>query len=118
MAYDAVPRAPSSRNFSQSFPQPSAASTLGSRPKQYGDRNLFRDFLGQKRTPQPTDTIIDVSNADRLGIGESTTTNKQIKSKISNRNDKYFYSENLEYFEGHLEKKFCTYCWFLVGVSE
>ena len=59
VAYDAVPRAPSSRNFSQSFPQPSAASTSGSRPKQYGDRNLFRDFLGQKRTPQPTDRCFE-----------------------------------------------------------
>ena len=38
-----------------------------------------------------------------LGIGESTITNKQIKSKTSNRNDKYFYSDYLEYFEGHLE---------------
>ena len=38
-----------------------------------------------------------------MGIGESTITNKQIKSKTSNRNDKYFYSDYLEYFEGHLE---------------
>ena len=38
-----------------------------------------------------------------MGIGEKTTTKEQIKSKTSNRNDKYFYSDYLEYFEGHLE---------------
>ena len=66
-------------------------------PNSTGTEIFFVTSLDRK---EPHSRQIDVSNADRLGIGESTITNKQIKSKTSNRNDKYFYSDYLEYFEG------------------
>ena len=69
-------------------------------PNSTGTEIFFVTSLDRK---EPHSRQIDVLNADRLGIGESTITNKQIKSKTSNRNDKYFYSDYLEYFEGHLE---------------
>ena len=69
-------------------------------PNSTGTEIFFVTSLDRK---EPHSRQIDVSNADRLGFGESTITNKQIKSKTSNRNDKYFYSDYLEYFEGHLE---------------
>ena len=68
-------------------------------PNSMGTEIFFVTSLDRKADSRQK----DVSNADRSGIGESIITSKQIKSKTSNRNDKYSYFDYLEYFEGHLD---------------